>query len=78
MLIHVHVNNTKGELGNNVRTAKATRRICECCQVHPVDSESNKQSYKHKIRGRRLKLYEGQLQVHVFSQELGENRNIKC
>lgn len=68
MLIHVHVNN-KGELGNNVRTAKASRCICECCQVHPMDSESNKQSHEHKIRKWRLKHGEGQLQVHDFSQE---------
>lgn len=59
----------KGKLGNNVRTTKATRRICECCQVHPMDSESNKQSHEHKIRRGRLKLSEGQLQVHVFRRK---------
>jgi hypothetical protein len=57
-----------------VRTTEAARRICERCQVHSVDSESNKQSHEHQVRGGRLKLDEGQLHVHVFRRKCKKHK----
>lgn len=38
-----------GKLGHYVCSAQAARCLRQRCQVHSMDSEPNKQSYKYKI-----------------------------